>query len=432
MADKNDSGIHTVIEIGTENIKVLIGGLDSSSVLVLGHGEMQSNSCGGGSSRAGNVRKGEVLNVKAVQTLLDMAVREAESVSGASVSDGKVYIGVTGRGLQTYNAEATIELSRQYVTEGDMERVIRAARERCYGRRDEICLQTYTRFFRMDDGSEYYESVGQAGKSLTACIQSVIYRNNRAATLPALVSSVVGVTPQMLYIPLSLGFASLEETNLGNGFLALDIGAGVTSYSVSSLECFVQTGHIPVGTNQIENDLMEALDIEWDVARRLLRRMDSEIHASLTNPDDGRNRMANEQKRRGVLRPRKLPVSSIERVVRLRLSEIYTLVKDELIERDAWRRFSGGIVLSGGAAMLPGARELAESIFGRETHIAKVSGIQAQDTQLFDDPRWTVPFGLLNMAVRDDEIRRNVETGRSGEQSLNRAWRRLFKMLVNW
>ena len=84
---QNDAGctseLFTVIEIGTETVKVLIGGRASEAkknqkpaICIYGIGRAISNNTGEGSMPL-NIRKGEIINVDKVRQQIELAIQEA-------------------------------------------------------------------------------------------------------------------------------------------------------------------------------------------------------------------------------------------------------------------------------------------------------------------------------------------------------------------
>ncbi|MBR4674086.1 MAG: rod shape-determining protein [Victivallales bacterium] len=430
----------TIIDLGTEAIRVIIARLENDGNLkILGCSDTLSNRSGNSAQLAGNIRKGIVCNVQDVTKLLHQALGEAMLKAGTMTSGGNVYLGITA-GVQSQNASMTLKTvhSKSLITQDDMTVLTRKVREHYdfLATSENRTLQTYTRFFQLDDKREVYDVVNMASHEITANVQGALCSCTMLATLEGMVKEVVGVTPITLYLPMAIGYALDLEEDLANGVLLIDIGAGVTSFVVSRGVCFVHAGHIPVGCNHIENDLMQAFDIEWNTARNIMRKMGSELNANIVNKNDGRKRKATVENRwssdsRGMQRQRTVPVSSIERVAYLRVHEILSMVKEQLMKNDSWHHLGGGVILSGGGALIPGICETAEQIFGRKVRVAETP--KCNDRKfIYNDARDIVPYGLLKMSVYDYQIREASANEENRKKTPRQFLADIMHALVNW
>ena len=69
--------------------------------------------------------------------------------------------------------------------------------------------------------------------------------------------------------PIAKSNALLSQDDKDNGVCILDIGAGVTSYSVFNEEGIVQSGIIPMGGDEINQEIAYAFDTSIEEAKRL-------------------------------------------------------------------------------------------------------------------------------------------------------------------
>ncbi len=429
----------TVIDLGTESIRVMMARMEEDgSLKMLGCGDTRTNRRDGCEEQAVNIRKGKVRNPMEVQRMLKRALDEAVRNSGVTVIGGNVYIGLTDS-VSISNVSMDMKSGHGgVISEEEMTSFMRMVREHydCMAMSEGKCLHTHTRFFKLDDGRELYDVTGIASKRITANLQGAICRNETVEMLGNLVKNVIGVEPFLLYIPIAMGYAVDLSDELNNGVLMIDIGAGVTSFCVMRGGCIVHLGHFPVGCNHIENDLMQAFGIGWGTARNIVRKLQSDIDANLLNEDDKRRRMVTVEARgafdgRASSRQRRVPVSSIEKVIMLRVREIFSMVREELVKADGWWHVGGGVVLSGGGALIPGIDGVAANIFDKPVRIAKAANVSERGI-IYGDARDIVPLGLLKLAMRDLKIMQNRRE--AGEENLSpgKFLMKVLKAIVNW
>jgi len=67
--------------------------------------------------------------------------------------------------------------------------------------------------------------------------------------------------------------------------------------------------------------------------------------------------------------PLPIPRFEIEEIIRPRMTELFTMVKEKLDKLSLARPLGGGVVLTGGGSMLLGAAELAQDVFGMPARV---------------------------------------------------------------
>ena len=120
------------------------------------------------------------------------------------------------------------------------------------------------------------------------------------------------------------------------------------------------------------------------------------------------------------------------RIIQPRMAEIFGMIRDQLEKKSLVRNLGGGVVLTGGGALLPGASELAQEMFevpARVGYPRKLGGL----TREFQSPAYATAVGLvLFLAEREgaETARKSAAAGprRSGDGVLDklRNWMKEF------
>lgn len=74
------------------------------------------------------------------------------------------------------------------------------------------------------------------------------------------------------------------------------------------------------------------------------------------------------------------------------------MVRDQMLKKDYMKHLGGGVVLTGGGAMIPGAAELAKDVFGIPARIgypAKTGGL----SDVYQSPVYATGVGLVLYAA---------------------------------
>jgi cell division protein FtsA len=116
---------------------------------------------------------------------------------------------------------------------------------------------------------------------------------------------------------------------------------------------------------------------------------------------------------------RKLSRRALADVIQPRVEELYELIQNELRRAGFEEVLSSGIVLTGGASVMPGMVELGEEIFHMPVRLGnpKYTGSLADVVQ---SPRFSTAYGLLLEAQAQHRRGQKVHETRSFRQILAR------------
>ncbi|MGH7058638.1 MAG: cell division FtsA domain-containing protein, partial [Acetobacteraceae bacterium] len=111
--------------------------------------------------------------------------------------------------------------------------------------------------------------------------------------------------------------------------------------------------------------------------------------------------------------PRRLARQTLAEVVEPRYAELYALIQAEIRRSGFEDMIAAGIVLTGGAAKMEGAVELAEDIFHMPVRLGAPTGI-AGLVEVVRNPIHATGVGLLIFARQALTDRRGLERPRAG------------------
>jgi cell division protein FtsA len=191
--------------------------------------------------------------------------------------------------------------------------------------------------------------------------------------------------------PMASNLAVLTNDERELGVVLVDIGAGTTDVAVFTGGAIRHTAVIPIAGDLITSDIAMALrtptkdaediKVESGCAKQLLTDPESEVEV----PGLGD---------RG---PRRLSKQALAGVIEPRVEEIFSLVQQAIRETGYEEVLSSGIVLTGGASVMPGMLELGEDIFLKPVRrgIPKYSG---NLSDMVAQARASTVMGLLEEA----------------------------------
>src|SRR3982075_3652525 len=117
MLKRADRNLIVGLDIGTSKVVALVGEVAADgSIELLGLGSQPSR----------GLKKGVVVNIESTVQSIQRAVEEAELMAGCEIHS--VYAGIAGSHVRSLNSHGIVAIKDKEVVQGDVERVIDAAK----------------------------------------------------------------------------------------------------------------------------------------------------------------------------------------------------------------------------------------------------------------------------------------------------------------
>lgn len=411
---KQAPNIVVVLDIGTSKIVTLVAKVNH-------HGRMEIIGMGRHPSRG--LRRGVVVDIDATVDAIQHAVDAAEQMAGVTIEH--VYVGIAGSHVKSYNQHSMVTVSGDEISTNDVARVVDDAVKRISIPSDQKPLHILTQEFIVDNQPGIRQPVGMAGVSLEARVHMVTGAISAVRNLTRCVENCGLRVDDVVLEQLASAEAVLLSDEKELGVCLIDIGAGTTDVAVILQGAIHYTTVVPVGGDQVTNDIAAVLRTPIHAAEDIKRRQGCAL-PQLINPDD-----EIEVASVGDRPARCIKRHTLVDVIEARFAEIFQLVQQELhISGYEPAIRAGGIVLTGGAAQIEGCVELAEEIFGMPVRLGLPEAKGGLSAQL-KDASFATAIGLLKYAsehfdgvdmIEDDEEPNDVSIHRSAnihkEQSL--------------
>lgn len=401
--DNND--LIVGLDIGTSKIVALVGEITPEGRL---------NVIGMGSQDSRGLKKGVVVNIEETVQTISRVVQEVELMADCKVKD--VYTGIAGSHIKSFNSEGMVAIKDKEVTETDVERVIETARAMPIPAEQEI-LHILTQEFVIDGQDGIREPIGMSGMRLEVKTHIVTGAISAAQNIVKCVRRCGLEVNDLVLQPLASSFAVLSQDEKDLGVCLVDIGGGTTDLAVWTQGAIRYTSVIPIAGDQITNDIAMALrtptreaeDIKCKYGCALSQLADPEEALEVIGVDD---------------RPsRKMARRALADVIQPRVEELYELIQNELRRAGFEEVLSSGIVLTGGAAVMPGMIELGEEIFHMPVRLG-MPKYQGSLADVVQSPRFSTAYGLLLEAQTQRKRGQKVSESRSMKDVMSRmkAW----------
>jgi cell division protein FtsA len=178
--------------------------------------------------------------------------------------------------------------------------------------------------------------------------------------------------------PLAAADAALTPSEREMGVALVDIGAGTTDIAVFVENAVWHTAVLPIGGNHLTNDLSIVLQVPFESAEQL--KIAAGRAMPLPGLPDGHgsgdsDRIEVEGFDGAIGRVSR---RTAHEVIEARLEQLLTLVRKELRDSGYDGALPGGIVLTGGTALLPEIADLTRQVVGTRARVGtprKLAGL---------------------------------------------------------
>lgn len=370
------------IDIGSTNIRALVGQHEEGRLDVVGVGAVPAD----------GVRAGAILNTEHTIRAVLKAVAEAEQMSGLSLQAATV--NVSGKALQGENSRGVVAITNRerVVSESDVFRVVENARNRRMPPDHEI-LHVLARSFTVDDQEGVPDPVGMSGVRLEVDVHVVTAPRTHLTGLQRVVSGAGVHADHIVLSAIASAEAVLKPGEKEMGVAVVDIGGGVCDIAVFLDGGLYHTAVIPLGGSHVTNDLALGLRISIEAAEALKRS-----HGQARQKDVDPTEKVEIPSVYGRP-PAWVHQRDLAAIIEPRMAEILELIDQQIGRVVKKAALGGGIVLTGGGSRLPGAVTLARDITG----LPVTEGWPQQTGGLYDrvaGPEFSTGVGMLYFAMR--------------------------------
>ncbi len=384
----------TVIEFGTDKIAVLHGQCDREGhVEVLAFVQAPSQ---------GSVQKGLIVDFNKALQILGKVLEEADRALPISAGEHKnVYVLLNGSVVTSSRGEGTVMIYddgkvHQHHIDSAVEKALSFALPQ-----GQISFGSYDSFFVINRANRVKDPKGQMASQLDVYIHILACDKKYLDDIRRIFHEL-GFEHQVnpVFNGISSIFSVLTQEERERGTLLIDFGSGCCDYVLICMDGIYLSGVLPVGVNHIANDLSIGLDLPYEVCMNFLR--ENKLSA-LRN--DGLSFW--EYTESVTRKKRQIPLDSFEKIMDLRLREIYSIIHRKICEKRLQSCITSGIVLCGGGAEIDGSAEIARNVFTAPVRIGEVQMPGAVTGFESASPCYAAILGVLHFAAMDLEQREN-------------------------
>ena len=351
---------------------------------------------GVGVGPSAGLSKGMVDNIHAAVEAIASSVERAERASGTRILSA--HVGIAGPHVSSINSRGIVAVPdpSRAIAESDVQRALDSARIVNVPNNREV-IHVVPRYYVVDGQDSVIDPVGMFGSRLDVETHVVTASGSAMHNLVQCVENAGVRVDSLILAPLASAEAVLEQEELRHGVALVDIGGGTADIAVFVNGAVTHTAVLPVGGLHMTRDLVVALRVPQGSAEAAKRQYGHAIPSMVDEDEEI------EVESFGAGGLKQVSRRLVAQVLQARAEELLELVLAEVRRGAQAETLSAGVVLTGGAASLPGMDLLAEDVLqlparvGGPRHLAGLSDI-------LHDPAYATSVGLLRWALKEREI----------------------------
>lgn len=386
---KRQKNLWTAIDIGGSKVCCAIARVDEQG----GEGALRIVGVGHQISRG--IKNGIITNLETLEDSILNAVHSAEQLAGETIRE--VYVNFAALCARSHTVVVEIPLGNQPIDEGHIRRLLGVARATPAAEGQQI-VHALPISYTIDSQSGVKDPRGMVGEKLMASVHLVSASQGLMRNLSNCIGRCHLDIAGFVITPYASGLSVLVEDELELGVTVVDLGGGVSSFASFLDGVLVHVDSVPLGGMHITSDIARGLSTPIVQAERLKTLYGTAIASS----SDERETILVPQMGDALKTPHAnhVPKSMLTRIIRARTEETLELIWKRLQHSGMDRLVCQRIVLTGGGSQLPGIRDMAAQIWGKQIRIgAPIHLTGGGDITL--SPMFATCAGLLKYAWRD-------------------------------
>lgn len=357
---------YTGIDIGTYHVKVVIAAPGESL-------DAPMKVIGTGSASSRGMRLGYIIDTKEAAKSIREAVTKAESMANVKVKSARLAMGGVGLDELRSTGEVSLTPSGGFVSEKDIERVLKDAENRASARLgNKSIIHTIPLEYRVDGAKTFGKPVGLQGTKFAADVLLITMLTQHHGDLVEAVEAAGIEVAGVMASPLAASMSTLTKAQRMAGVVLANIGAETLSIIVFDNDTPISVKVFPVGSADVTNTIALSLKIPLPEAEAAKR-------GSVTTSGP---------------QPKKMNT-----IVTARVKDMFILVGAHLKTIGRHRLLPAGIIITGGGSGLNSAQDIARVVLQLPAQLSQIGSLSRSSGV---DATWAVAYGLCRWGFAED------------------------------
>lgn len=376
------------LDIGTTKIACVFADVDNNGKL---------NIIGQGISSPVGFRNGIVINLEQSVESVAQGIENAEKTANCRAKNCSIYVGIAGEYIKHLASIGTIPVKNpsKGISEKDIAEVIRQA-QTIRLPNDEQIIHLIPNQFTVDGQKGIRNPIGMFGFRLEIEALLIIGTVTAIENIYRVLDHLELKAESLVLQPQAISLAVADADDRDLGIAIVDIG-GTTNISIFKDGALRFYKTLPIGGENITKDISIGLRTPYKKAEEIKKFYGTAMISCIEHDEpiviediSGRvNKQISQRLLASIIEPR--------------VEEILQHVEMAIRETPYAGNLSGGVILTGGTAMLKGIDVLAEQIFRLPVKIGTVKANGDTQSQL-SDIRYATAYGLIRYGLNGKDL----------------------------
>lgn len=324
---------------------------------------------GFGYGPSAGIKSGVITDLDQAEQAIRTVVGMAERAAGLTVQS--VVVNVTAGRLGSETFSATVDLGGQEVEKSDIQRVLRSVNSRSV-RAERSIIHALPIGYAIDGQKGVKDPRGLVGEKLSIDVTVMSAETLAMRNIELVLNRCHLQVEALIATPYASGLSVLVDDEAELGVACIDFGGATTTVAVFADGHPVYCDALAIGGHHLTLDIARQLSVSIEDAERL-----KTVYGSvLPGQADDREMISIVPVGAGADEaPGMIPRSALTRILRPRVEEILSAVRDRMQATGMMDLCGRRFVLTGGGSELTGLPEVARRILARNVRNGRPMGI---------------------------------------------------------
>ena len=319
------------MDIGTSKISLVIGEVNN-------FGQIEticsaSNMCNG-------IKKGKIINEEEVILSLAKTIKDAEDETNLKINSA--YVTIPGKYVTIVQNSITKDVKDKYsgISIRDVQTAIMQVKD-IEIPEGETLIDIVPDKITLENGTVVSDPVGNLSSSFTISAQVILAERDYVRQLNNIFRKVGLEIDGIVPITLAERNLILDKNELHDNIMLLDIGAGNTDIGVFEGTTFLYTNSIPLGGDNITNDIALVLNISEEEADKLKRQYGLALKSFIDNDNDIILNTCKDNNKNKIIKS-----SELIEIIEARIEEMFSIINKDITNQGLKQKINN-VVLTG-------------------------------------------------------------------------------------
>ena len=306
------------VDLGTSKVSTVVGEVNNfNQIEVIATCE----------SKCSGIKKTKIIDEAEISTAISKTIKEAEETANLKINSA--YITIPGKYVTIVQNSITKDVKDKYagISTKDVSTAIVQVKD-IEIPEDKILIDIVPDKFILENGNIVDDPVGNLSSSFTLQAQVILADKDYVRQVSGILKKAGIEIDGLVPVTLAERNLVLDTNELNDNIILLDIGAGNTDIGVFEGQTFIYTNTIPVGGDNITNDISLVLEISQEEAERLKQQYGLALKSFIDNDNPI---MLNTYK--GNSRNKSIKSSELIEIIEARVEEIFSLVNKDIMSQ---------------------------------------------------------------------------------------------------